>query len=39
VRIGEPIDLSGLSGDEDAKERSDKAAAIMIESIARLLKK
>ena len=39
VRIGEPIDFSGLSGDDDVKERSDKAAAIMMERIARLLEK
>lgn len=37
VRIGEPIDLSGIPDGDDVKERSDRAAAIMMERIARLL--
>lgn len=37
VRIGEPIDLSPLRDSDRGKESVDRAAAIMMEEIARLL--
>lgn len=39
VRVGRPIDLSGLCQGDVGKESADRASAIMMEEIARLLQR